>query len=61
MSEDLTKSNYEIVKKLIAYKKANELNSFWTTNGSPVVKKLADSKPVRINNFKAIENVLQLD
>ena len=61
MSEDLTKSNYEIVKKLIAYKKANKLNSFWTTNGSPVVKKLADSKPVRINNFKAIETVLQLD
>ena len=55
MTEDLTKSNHSIVKKLLQLRKAKQINGFWTQDAKIYLKVSAeDDAPVRINSLSDI-------
>lgn len=50
VSEDLTQTNYAIVRKLQTLKKSGQICSFWTTNGKVWAKEAAEDSPVRFSD-----------
>ena len=59
-SEDLTLSNYAIIKKLQPLKKRNKVHSFWTSNGRIFVEKSEESRPIRLDQADDVEHRLQI-
>ena len=58
MSEDFTPSNQKIIDKLVAYKKAKRIKSFWTIDGK-IFAKVHETQPkTRIHNFENIESMI---
>ena len=57
-SEDLTRMNYSLVKKLLPLKKACIIYSFWTSNGRISAKKSENGNPIRIYQADDIEHRL---
>ena len=60
VSEDLTRSNYAIIKKLQPLKKRNKVHSFWTSNGRIFVEKSEESRPIRLDQADDVEHRLQI-
>ena len=60
VSEDLTRSNYAIIKKLQPLKKTNKVHSFWTFNGRSFVKKAEASRPIRLDQVDDVDHRLQI-
>ena len=54
MTEDLTSSNHSVVKQLLALKKVDKIDSFWTSNGRILVKKDATSEPTRVSSQDSV-------
>lgn len=58
MSEDFTPGNQKIIDKLVAYKKAKRIKSFWSIDGK-IFAKVHETQPkIRIYNLENIESMI---
>ncbi|CAC5426786.1 HSPA4 [Mytilus coruscus] len=57
ITEDLTKTRQNLVKRLNARKKAKEIHSFWTFDGRTYAKKTQDSAKVMVKSIEEINNL----
>lgn len=59
--ENLTKFRYDLVKRLSAHRQANRIHSYWTHDGSIIVKATSQSPTVVIKNVYDINTLINGD
>ena len=60
VSEDLTRTNYSIIKALQALKKSGKIFSYLSHNGNVFAKKHENNNPVRLYQLKDITSQLDI-
>ena len=57
MTDDLTKNNHAIVKKLLQLRKAKQINGFWSLDAKIYLKVSTEDAPVRVNSLSDISSL----
>lgn len=57
IAENLTKHRYDLINRLNTLRKNGKINSYWTHDGSVLVKEVAESKPRVIRTRQDIYNL----
>ena len=55
MTEDLTKRNHTIVKKLPELRKSKQIEGFWTLDAKIFLKVAGNSSPLRVTSLSEID------
>ena len=54
IAENLTKHRYDLIKRLNTLRKTGKIHSYWTHDGSVLVKKTEQSRTINIKNRKDV-------
>ena len=54
IAENLTKHRYDLMKRLNTLRKTGKIHSYWTHDGSVLVKKTEQSRTINIKNRKDV-------